>query len=196
VLAESGVPHWQDRFSEMHPGTALSNGQARRFRRGGRHEEWPLRSAPWRANRNRRQVGHWLTELVRNDDRDARNNLDEAAESVTPRQGHRIAAAAEAWLATFPDALRRTPRANAGARPYRSAARLSAEMPVRNAACRSGSASFADLGRRPGERKWPSLMVALCQRHRALINIAARSPSDHRHFRDGVLYRNARKRLP
>jgi putative endonuclease len=33
----------------------------------------------------------------------ARNNLDDAAESVTPRQRHRIAAAAEAWLATYPD---------------------------------------------------------------------------------------------
>jgi putative endonuclease len=33
----------------------------------------------------------------------ARNNLDEAAESVTPRQRQRIAAAAEAWLATYPD---------------------------------------------------------------------------------------------
>lgn len=34
----------------------------------------------------------------------ARNNLDDAAESVTPRQRARIAAAAEAWLATYPDA--------------------------------------------------------------------------------------------
>jgi putative endonuclease len=34
----------------------------------------------------------------------ARNNLDDAAESVTPRQRQRIAAAAEAWLATYPDA--------------------------------------------------------------------------------------------
>jgi len=33
----------------------------------------------------------------------ARANLDAAAESVTPRQQHRIAAAAEAWLATYPD---------------------------------------------------------------------------------------------
>ena len=33
----------------------------------------------------------------------ARNDLDEAAESVTPRQRARIAAAAEAWLATYPD---------------------------------------------------------------------------------------------
>ena len=33
----------------------------------------------------------------------ARNNLDEAAESVTMRQRARIAAAAEAWLATYPD---------------------------------------------------------------------------------------------
>ncbi len=33
----------------------------------------------------------------------ARNNLDEAAESVTPRQRQRIIAAAEAWLATYPD---------------------------------------------------------------------------------------------
>jgi putative endonuclease len=33
----------------------------------------------------------------------ARNNLDEAAESVTMRQRSRIAAAAEAWLATYPD---------------------------------------------------------------------------------------------
>ena len=33
----------------------------------------------------------------------ARNNLDDAAESVTPRQRQRIAAAAEAWLATYPD---------------------------------------------------------------------------------------------
>jgi putative endonuclease len=33
----------------------------------------------------------------------ARNNLDEAAESVTMRQRGRIAAAAEAWLATYPD---------------------------------------------------------------------------------------------
>jgi putative endonuclease len=33
----------------------------------------------------------------------ARHNLDEAAESVTPRQRQRIAAAAEAWLATYPD---------------------------------------------------------------------------------------------
>src|SRR6478752_9238677 len=34
----------------------------------------------------------------------ARNNLDDAAESVSPRQRQRIAAAAEAWLATYPDA--------------------------------------------------------------------------------------------
>jgi putative endonuclease len=33
----------------------------------------------------------------------ARNDLDDAAESVTPRQRGRIAAAAEAWLATYPD---------------------------------------------------------------------------------------------
>jgi len=33
----------------------------------------------------------------------ARNDLDAAAESVTPRQRARIAAAAEAWLATYPD---------------------------------------------------------------------------------------------
>ncbi len=33
----------------------------------------------------------------------ARANLDEAAESVTPRQRRRIAAAAEAWLAMHPD---------------------------------------------------------------------------------------------
>jgi putative endonuclease len=33
----------------------------------------------------------------------ARNDLDEAAESVTPRQRARIAAAAGAWLATYPD---------------------------------------------------------------------------------------------
>lgn len=33
----------------------------------------------------------------------ARNDLDEAAESVTPRQRARIAAAAEAWLAIYPD---------------------------------------------------------------------------------------------
>jgi putative endonuclease len=33
----------------------------------------------------------------------ARNNLDEAAESITLRQRGRIAAAAEAWLATYPD---------------------------------------------------------------------------------------------
>lgn len=33
----------------------------------------------------------------------ARNNLDDAAESVTPRQRQRIAGAAEAWLATYPD---------------------------------------------------------------------------------------------
>lgn len=33
----------------------------------------------------------------------ARANLDDAAESVTPRQRHRIAAAAEAWLALNPD---------------------------------------------------------------------------------------------
>lgn len=32
----------------------------------------------------------------------ARNDLDNAAESVTPRQRQRIAAAAEAWLATYP----------------------------------------------------------------------------------------------
>jgi putative endonuclease len=32
----------------------------------------------------------------------ARATLDAAAEAVTPRQQHRIAAAAEAWLATFP----------------------------------------------------------------------------------------------
>jgi hypothetical protein len=33
-----------------------------------------------------------------------------------------------------------------------AAARLSAERPVRKAACRSGSASFAGFGRSPGER--------------------------------------------
>ncbi|HVV63241.1 MAG TPA: YraN family protein [Pseudolabrys sp.] len=33
----------------------------------------------------------------------ARASLDDAAESVTPRQRHRIAAAAEAWLALNPD---------------------------------------------------------------------------------------------
>lgn len=33
----------------------------------------------------------------------ARNDLDDAAESVTLRQRSRIAAAAEAWLATYPD---------------------------------------------------------------------------------------------
>ena len=33
----------------------------------------------------------------------ARPTLDIAAESVTPRQRQRIAAAAEAWLATYPD---------------------------------------------------------------------------------------------
>jgi putative endonuclease len=33
----------------------------------------------------------------------ARNDLDDAAESVTVRQRSRIAAAAEAWLATYPD---------------------------------------------------------------------------------------------
>jgi putative endonuclease len=33
----------------------------------------------------------------------ARADLDTAAESVTPRQRQRIAAAAEAWLATYPD---------------------------------------------------------------------------------------------
>lgn len=33
----------------------------------------------------------------------ARHNLDAAAESVTPRQRQRIIAAAEAWLATYPD---------------------------------------------------------------------------------------------
>lgn len=32
----------------------------------------------------------------------ARASLDEAAEAVTPRQQHRIVAAAEAWLATYP----------------------------------------------------------------------------------------------
>jgi putative endonuclease len=34
----------------------------------------------------------------------ARITLDDAAESVTPRQKRRIAAAAEAWLALHPDA--------------------------------------------------------------------------------------------
>jgi len=34
----------------------------------------------------------------------ARNTLDEAAESLQARQQRRIAAAAEAWLATYPDA--------------------------------------------------------------------------------------------
>ena len=33
----------------------------------------------------------------------ARASLDEAAESVLPRQRQRIVAAAEAWLATYPD---------------------------------------------------------------------------------------------
>jgi putative endonuclease len=33
----------------------------------------------------------------------ARHTLDEAAESVTERQRQRIAAAAEAWIATYPD---------------------------------------------------------------------------------------------
>src|SRR5690606_19315098 len=33
----------------------------------------------------------------------ARASLDAAAESVVPRQRQRIAAAAEAWLATYPD---------------------------------------------------------------------------------------------
>jgi putative endonuclease len=33
----------------------------------------------------------------------ARASLDRAAESVLPRQRERIAAAAEAWLATYPD---------------------------------------------------------------------------------------------
>ena len=33
----------------------------------------------------------------------ARANLDDAAESVLPRQRQRIVAAAEAWLATYPD---------------------------------------------------------------------------------------------
>jgi putative endonuclease len=33
----------------------------------------------------------------------ARGNFDDAAESVTQRQQHRIIAAAEAWLATYPD---------------------------------------------------------------------------------------------
>jgi putative endonuclease len=33
----------------------------------------------------------------------ARASLDEAAESVLPRQRQRIAAAAEVWLATYPD---------------------------------------------------------------------------------------------
>lgn len=33
----------------------------------------------------------------------ARNNLDEAAESLQARQQRRIAAAAEVWLATYPD---------------------------------------------------------------------------------------------
>jgi putative endonuclease len=33
----------------------------------------------------------------------ARNTLDEAAESVTGRQRQRIVAAAEAWIATYPD---------------------------------------------------------------------------------------------
>src|SRR6188508_258853 len=33
----------------------------------------------------------------------ARDTLDDAAESVTPQQKRRICAAAEAWLAKFPD---------------------------------------------------------------------------------------------
>lgn len=33
----------------------------------------------------------------------ARNSLGEAAEAVTPRQRQRIVAAAEAWLATYPE---------------------------------------------------------------------------------------------
>src|SRR5579883_3361487 len=33
----------------------------------------------------------------------ARNHFDTAAESVTPRQRQRIAAAAEAWLASYPN---------------------------------------------------------------------------------------------
>lgn len=43
----------------------------------------------------------------------ARNTLDDAAESVTPRQRQRIAAAAEAWLATYPDASLRDIRFDA-----------------------------------------------------------------------------------
>src|SRR6185312_7491950 len=56
----------------------------------------------------------------------ARHDLDEAAESVTMRQRSRIAAAAEAYIATYPDphrnALRRDPgraRQDAAAHPGR-----------------------------------------------------------------------------
>src|SRR5512143_1617301 len=43
----------------------------------------------------------------------ARNNLDAAAESVTPRQRQRIAGAAEAGLATYPDPVIRDMRFDA-----------------------------------------------------------------------------------
>lgn len=43
----------------------------------------------------------------------ARANMDDAAESVTPRQRRRIVAGAEAWLASHPDDARRGVRFDA-----------------------------------------------------------------------------------
>lgn len=82
-----------------------------------------------------------------------------------------------------------------------AAARLSAEMPTRNAACRSGrGAGFiarGGLGARGGELSRCVIAAVLLaavfgERERALIDLAARTAGGERHFADRVLDRDAR----
>ena len=78
-----------------------------------------------------------------------------------------------------------------------AAARLSAEMPTRNAAIFSGrrlrgaATGFAALR---GAGASSRIVGVLRQRQRALIDLAARPPGRQRHFADGVLDRDARER--
>src|SRR4029079_16606212 len=69
-----------------------------------------------------------------------------------------------------------------------AAARLSAEIPTRKAASRSGRGSRLIGG---GGRSLCDILAILGENKRALINLASRSPGRNRDLADRVLDRNA-----
>src|SRR5262249_33561592 len=120
-------------------------------------------------------------------DRAASSNLSPALTSTNTKRLRR-----RAMISISPTGLfQRRARMRKPLATRNAAARLSAEMPVRNAICRSGRRAWIGLAR----DRSSAMAALLIECESTLIDVAARRPGDGGDLGDGLLDRNTAERL-